>query len=613
VPSAALAPQQASGPPLVRSVEPPNWWVGHALDPIQILVAGSRLTSCNLVSHSPAVTILRQRTNPSGTYLIAYARIDATARPGAVSLTLEGPEGTAPVRFGLLEPLAPTGRFQGITPDDTVYLVMPDRFANGNAANDSARGSYLPPDRSKPFGYHGGDLAGLTARLPYIKDLGFSAVWLTPYYDNDDDGSAYHGYHATDFYSVEEHFGTMAELRTFVDRAHALGLKVVQDQVANHTGDKHPWLKNAPTPTWLNGTEASHLDNKFDIPSVVDPNADSTVRKATLQGWFGNHLPDINQDDPDVAAYLIQNSLWWIEMTGIDAIRQDTMPYAPRPYWAAWMKALKAQRPTMTVVGEVFHGDPKIVSVFQGGATHDGIDTLVDSVFDFPLSYPLVEFFSGKRPGTRVAELLAADALYPNPSMLWPFVGNHDTSRQLALLNGDHRAQRLLQTCLFTMRGVPVLFYGDEIGMPGGNDPDNRRDFPGGFRGDSRDAFAQAGRTSEEQATFENLRGVIALRKGHSALRGQTTKVLVAEARVIVYLREGQDERALVAFNNADVAVPVEVDVAPYFGSDSSLVDVLSRVRIPVQSGRIRMTIPPRSAFILVAGSRSSVASRSRR
>jgi neopullulanase len=594
----AAPPHLAGQGPVVRSVEPPNWWVGHSLDPVQILVGGSGLTGTTLASATPGVSILAQKVNPAGTYLIAYARIAPTAKVGRVSLRIDGPSGGGPVPFDLVEPLDPANRFRGLTPADTVYLVMPDRFANGDATNDVPRGSYLPPDRSRPFAYHGGDLAGLTKRLEYIRDLGFSAIWLTPYYDNDDDGSAYHGYHATDFYAVEERFGTMADVRAFVDRAHALGLKVVQDQVANHTGERHRWLQDAPTPTWLNGTASDHLDNSFDIPSVVDPKADPGVRKATLEGWFGNHLPDINQNDPDAAAYLIQNSLWWVEMTGIDAIRQDTMPYAPRAYWSAWMKALKARRPSITVIGEVFHGDPKIVSVFQGGATHDGVDTLVDSVFDFPLYYPLVEFFSAKRPATRIAELLAADSLYPNPGVLSPFVGNHDTPRQLGLLHGDARAQRLLQTCLFTMRGIPTLFYGDEIGMPGGQDPDNRRDFPGGFAGDERDAFLEAGRTANEEATLRNLRRVIQLRKKHPALRGRTTRVLVAEPRLFAYSRESEGERAIVAINNADVPMQVDVDASGLFPPSSVLVDALSGRPVTLTASRLRTRLPARTAAI---------------
>jgi glycosidase len=588
------APQLA-----VTSVDPPSWWVGHSWSPVQVLVRGTGLAGAKLVSTTPGVTVERQRVNDSGTYLLAYARIDERARPGRASFRVEAPGGAATASLDLLPPVASDGRFRGLDTTDVVYLIMPDRFADGDPSNNGETVAEGLPVRSRPRGYHGGDLKGITKRLPYLKDLGVTTVWFTPIYDNDDAEADYHGYHATDFYAVEERFGTMADLRDLVETAHRLGMKVMQDQVANHTGPTHPWIEGPPTPTWFNGTPESHLDNPYKIESIVKPGADPEVRRATLEGWFANRLPDLNQNDPDAAHYLIQNSLWWIGTTGIDAIRQDTLPYAPRSYWAAWTKAVEAEFPRFTMLGEVFGYTPEAVSFFQGGVARDGIDTGVDQLFDFPLGFALVGYFSRRGTADEVAKVLSADALYPNTSALVPFVGNHDTQRAITLLNGDPRALRLAHVAVMTMRGIPQIYYGDEIGIPGGGDPDNRRDFPGGFAGDPSNAFTAAGRTEQQRVTFENLKRMLALRKAHPALRAGTTRVLVARGPILAYLREAEGERAVVAFNSSDVEVPVEVDLAGVLPDGATLADALSSNMVPTRGGKATFRLGPQSAVVL--------------
>ena len=282
------------------------------------------------------------------------------------------------IPFELLAPLAREGRFQGFSPDDAIYLIMPDRFANGDPANDDPAVSQGLFDRAKPRYYHGGDLRGVIQKLPYLKDLGVTALWLNPWYENVNhlneretyDGQAitdYHGYGATDFYAVEEHFGDLATLRELVDAAHAQGIKVIQDQVANHTGPYHPWVQDSPTPTWYYGTQQKHLANTWQTWTLQDPHATPQLQKATLEGWFIDILPDLNQDDPEVARYEIQNTLWWVGVSGLDGIRQDTLPYVHRRFWREWMAAIKKEYPKLTVVGELLDGDPALVSFFQGG------------------------------------------------------------------------------------------------------------------------------------------------------------------------------------------------------------------------------------------------------
>ncbi len=593
-------PHAQSASPTVGGVDPPSWWIGHSMSEIQLLVRGSNLGGCVLSASSPAVTIIRQQVNDAGTYVIAYARIAPDAKPGDVTLTLRNASGVADTHFGLLALPDRTGRFAGIGPDDVIYLVMPDRFDDGDRLNNGP--NY---DRSNPHAYHGGDFKGLAARLPYLKDLGVTTIWMTPVYDNNDTRSDYHGYGATDCYRVEEHFGTMGDLRALVDQAHRLGLKVMQDQVANHVGATHPWVDSSPTPTWFNGTASDHLDNPFKIDSITDISGDAADRKATLEGWFANKLPDLNQDDPEVAQYLIQNSIWWVDQAGFDAIREDTLPYAPRSFWSQWILALKAEHPNVTVLGEVFHGDPKVVSYFQGGVARDGIDSRVDYLFDFPLGFSMIGFFSRQASAERIGGTLELDTLYPNARGLAPFLGNHDTPRPLALVNGDTNALKLAQTCLLTMRGMPQIYYGDEIAMPGGEDPDNRRDFPGGFAGDTTNCFVATGRTPTQQSVFSNLRTMLALRRGHPSLRGAETRVLAASGTLFVYMRGAAHERAIVALNNGDVELPVDVDCTGVVANNTRMIDALSlQRRVRVTGGRLGFRLPAHTAAIFFVSDR---------
>ena len=270
-----------------------------------------------------------------------------------------------------------------------------------------------------------------------MKDLGVTAIWTTPVYDNVDhlnereryDGAAitdYHGYGAVDFYAVDEHLGDLAKYRELVEAAHGAGLKVIQDQVANHTGPYHPWVADPPTPTWFHGTVERHPKNVWQTWTIPDPHATPDIQRETLDGWFIDILPDLNQDDPDVSRYLVQNALWWVGMTGLDAIRQDTLPYVPRRFWSEWSAALHREYPKLTLLGEMFDGDPALVSFFQGGAVRDGIDTGIDTLFDFPSFYPLRRAFAEGKPLRELAVMLAHDRLYPDASVLVTLSGLHE-------------------------------------------------------------------------------------------------------------------------------------------------------------------------------------------
>jgi glycosidase len=430
----------------VSRVEPPNWWVGHTHNPVRLLISGENLTNGHLVVAAP-FKLGPATVSENCRWLFVDLTIPASASPGEVALGFVSDKNVEQkVPFKLLPRLGPEQKASGMSSDDVVYLVMTDRFANGDASNDNPAGSPGLCDRRKLRRYHGGDFQGVLDHLDYLQELGVTTLWLTPWYDNanqlnfiqqfspDYTNSAqrepsadYHGYGVTDFYAVEEHFGTMELLQKLVRQAHVLGMKVMQDQIVNLTSPYHPWLTNSPTPTWYNGTVKHHLANNFQTWTVTASNPPPDQLRATLDGWFFGILPDLNQNDPEVATYLIQNSLWWLGMTGADVVRQDALPYVPRNYWARWSQELKREFPRLTVLGEMWDGLPRRVAFFQGGSRRfDGIDSGVDALFDFPLYYAMHDVFLAGKPMSRLGEVLAADREYVNASALVTFLGLHD-------------------------------------------------------------------------------------------------------------------------------------------------------------------------------------------
>src|SRR5437588_928678 len=605
----------AAQAPSVEKVEPPSWWAGHSVNPVRVLVRGKNLSGARVEAVGGGIRTGLVRVNERGTYLFVDVSIEPNARPGVRQLRIRSGGGTADAPFEINAPLQRQGRFQGFSPDDVIYLIMPDRFSDGDPSNNDppqSRGLY---NRANKFYYHGGDFQGIINHLPYLKDLGVTAIWLTPWYDNvnhpdeiekKEGGTTtgFHGYGAVDFYGVEEHFGTLSKLRELVDSAHKLGIKVIEDEVRNHTGPYHPWVDDSPTPTWYNGTRASHLKNVFQTWMLHDPYAEEKSRRETMEGWFLDFLPDLNQHDEEVRRYLIQNTLWWIGATGVDGIREDTWQYVPNDFWRDWTAAIRAEYPNFRVFGEVKDGDPVHVSFYQGGVRRfDGVDTGLDSLLDFPLFYPVRRAFGEGQNVREVAQALSKDYLYTNPDMLVTLVGGHDDGRFMSEKGASVAGAKLAHTFILTTRGVPQLYYGDEIGMTGPDEPTTRRDFPGGFAGDARNAFTSAGRTPEEQELFDYIRRVIHLHVELEPLRRGALKDLYVAEQQYAYARTTPRSSAVVVINNDSKAATFEFSVADANLKDGArLEDRLSTLRVEtrVEGGHVRVTMPARSASVLV-------------
>lgn len=603
---------EAAASPTVLKVEPPSWWPAHSIHPVRLLVRGRNLHGAVVKSTRPEVQPRDVRINESGTYLFVSLAIDQAAIPGEYPLRLETPQGAATIPFELRKPLDRSHRFRGLTSDDVLYLIMPDRFSDGDPSNNTpADAPAQASSRALARGYHGGDFRGVIHHLPYLKDLGVTAIWLTPWYDNWNGlhrcdqpwcpYTYYHGYHPIDFYAVEDHFGDLATLQELVEKAHAMGIKVVQDQVANHFGSRHPWLDDAPLPTWIHGTREHHVKNSFQSDLLLSPHAPASARRPLLDGWFADDLPDLNQDEPEVARYLIQNALWWVGMTGIDGIREDTAQYMPRRFLHDLTSALHREYPDFWIVGEVLNFDPVHCSFFQGGhAGWDGIDTGLDSVFDFPTWATSVNVFTGKMPVSSLRGVLKNDALYPDPARLTTLSGNHDLSRFPSFANATAEGAMLHVAYLLATRGIPQLYAGDELGLPGGDDPDNRRDFPGGFPHDPRNAFESGGRTPAEQRMFTWTQSWIRLRRDHPALRTGALIDLGFDTETYAFARQQAEETLVVVINRSPKPRPVRIAAeAVGAGSKPSLQPLHSAGRTAwFPNGTAILEAAPRSAAV---------------
>ena len=492
-----------------------------------------------------------------------------------------------------------------------MYLIMTDRFADGDLAND---GPDHAAERLKPRGWHGGDLRGIAGHLDYLQSLGISTVWITPVYANAGEPESYHGYGATDMFKVDPHFGTLADLKALGAALHARGMKLVLDMVPNHVGAKNPWVEDEPEPDWFHGTAAQHRASQGNFAPLVDPHAAWRDQRDILDGWFADSLPDMNQENPDVAAYLIQNTLWWVEQSGADGIRIDTFPYVGRPFWHAYHAALHAAFPRLTSVGEVFNSEPRITSAFAGGVTRDDLNGEVDTglwtPFDFPTFFALRDVLVHGKPMTELAQVLGEDSLFPHPERLVPFLGNHDTERFLSEPGATEAGMRLGFAILLTMRGMPQIYSGDEIAMTGGSDPENRHDFPGGFPGDTQDAFAAKNRTGAQARMFDWVQHLLQLRAQMPELNRGDEQVLHADDDTLIYVRgvrlgEGcaasPGPRVLVAANKAPTAKQVSFSVEnTSLAGCANFQTKLGSLQKPLigAGGTMSMTVPPGASIV---------------
>ncbi|KAA6460336.1 alpha-amylase [Acidobacteria bacterium AB60] len=548
--------------PVMDKIDPPGWWAGLP-DPM-LLVHGEGFDGAEFRVAGKGIGLRRTQVSANGHWAFLWLET-ANAQPQTVEITARNRFGQAQKAFALAARSQDPQGHRGFHSSDVLYLIMTDRFARGSIEGDKGL------ERDRPRGWHGGDFAGISQHLDYLQQLGVTAVWTTPVASNGTMPDSYHGYAATDLYAVDAHFGSMADYRRLSDALHARGMKLVMDLVPNHLGVQHPWVKDPPAPEWFHGTLEHHIGAQHDFGQLLDPHAARAAWRAITEGWFTDAMPDLNQENPLVSAYLIENAIWWIESAGIDGLRLDTFPYVGRAFWHEFHAELHELYPDLTTVGEIFNRNAEITSFFAGGVVRRGIDTGLDTPFDFPVYFALRDVLLNGRPMTELADVLRQDALYPHPERLVTFLGNHDTMRFFTAGHGSAAKLKLGLGLLATLRGMPQIYAGDEIAMAGGEDPDNRHDFPGGFPGDGRSAFAEAGRNEVEEDVFRWTAGLLALRKTHPVLQNGLEQNLKSTDDVFVFVRAQSEggctadpaqERLLVVVNNSEAKRQIDLPLA---------------------------------------------------
>ena len=606
----------------VDRIDPTNWFVGMKDPSLQLMVYGEGIRSAEVTTDYAGVKVDSIVRLDSPNYLLVYLNLDG-AQPGEMTLNFKNGKQTKKVKYELKAREMSGDKRMGFTNADVLYMLMPDRFADGDPKNNNIKGLYpYSIDRTQPSLRHGGDLEGIRQHLDYFKELGVTALWFTPVLENnspDSNGSSsYHGYATTDYYRVDPRFGTNEEYRRLCDEAHAQGLKVVMDMIFNHCGFEHPWVADMPSHDWLNTPEwlvarkdtttpevnDKYLQTRYKLTPIVDPYASDVDFKETVDGWFVPTMPDLNQKNPHVIKYLIQNSEWWIETVGIDGIRMDTYPYADADAMALWMKTLNDEYPNFNVVGETWVTEPPYTAAWQKDSKIAKKNSYLNTVMDFSF-YDKIN--QAKREDTdgfttgmnRIYNNFVYDYLYPNPSSVMAFIENHDTDRFLG--NGkDSTALKQGLAILLTVNRIPQLYYGTEVLMNGTKEKTDgyvRKDFPGGFPGDTRNAFTAEGRTKAENAMFTWLSRLLHWRQGNDVIIKGSQKQFIPYNGVYVIARQYGGKTVLTVVNGSKKPAALAVKrYAEVIGQAVSAKDILTGNTVSLASD---VQLEPRQTLIL--------------
>jgi glycosidase len=535
--------------PVVNKVEPPNWWAGMKNNVVQLMVYGDELLGATAKSASGLK--IKQVNSFNKNYLFIDIEIPEAIKTGDHKIVITNNGKETLFNYPIFER---SGKKPGgFSVDDVIYLVMPDRFVNGDTENDKVKGLSESIDRGFYDGRHGGDIQGIINKLDYLKDLGFTSLWLTPVVENNTFRS-YHGYSSTDFYNVDARLGDNSLYKKMVSEAQKRGIKIILDHVANHFSKDHIWAKELPHPDWISGSLENPPPPMHHKQGFADINGDSLTIKRVVEGWFTDYMPDFNQSNSFVQNYITQNTIWWIEYAGLDAIREDTFPYNSEGYMADWAKKIRDEYPTINIVAEVWTGEPAFLSYFQSGSkTRTNFDNHITSLTDFGLRDALYAYLEGKESFYKIYSVLAMDNLYKDAHQLVTFVDNHDINRAMFGANDDIRKFKNAFVLLMTTRGIPQIFYGTEIGIKGTDHHGYlRADFPGGWKEDDRDAFTSKGRTPAENDLYDHLKKLIEIRKSNPAFTHGKLTHFPPENDIYVYFREYNGERFMVALNGGN-------------------------------------------------------------
>ncbi|MEC3908884.1 alpha-amylase family glycosyl hydrolase [Tamlana sp. 2201CG12-4] len=538
----------------LQRVEPPNWWVGMENTQLQLLVYGENISSATPSIAYNGVSIKSVSRLESSNYLFINLTISKQTKPGTFEITFRTDKNKKLVyKYELIAKRNRNVEELTIDGSDVMYLITPDRFSNGDPTNDSTDDTIERADRKNPNGRHGGDIKGIINHLDYIENLGVTTLWLNPFLENDQSAYSYHGYGISDFYKTDSRLGTNNDYKTLINFCHARGLKVVMDQVFNHCGTGHWWMNDLPSQDWLNQWD-EFTYSSFTNATVSDPYQSKSDYDLHAKGWFDVNLPDLNLNNPYLANYLIQNSIWWIEYANLDGIRMDTYPYPNnKEVMADWLKTIEEEYPNYYVVAETAMGDKVASYVYwnNGRLNRDGYVSNIKSISDYALYYSMIKVFGKDENIYDLYEILSSDYLYENPFNNKIFNGNHDVARLYTELKKNKDKVKLSMAFIFTTRGIPQVYYGDELFFDSPK-PDGilRYDFPGGWESDQRNAFLEEERTTDEKDLIEYISTILKWRKEAMEIHQGKLKHYKPMDNIYVYFRYYRDEKTMVVINN---------------------------------------------------------------
>lgn len=540
----------------LERVEPMFWWTGMKSPELQLMVYGEKISETNVTLKYPGVELVSTTKVKSPNYLFVDLRLAENVQPGKFEIQfIKGNKVVQTYLYELKAREKGSANRTGFNGSDVIYLITPDRFINGNPNNDWVEGMKEKPNRSNKDGRHGGDIQGIINSLDYLQKIGFTAVWLNPVLENNMTQVSYHGYSTTDFYKVDPRYGTNEEYRQLNDELDKRGMKLIMDMIFNHCGSEHWWMEDLPMNDWIN----NYPDHKITTHRRTvnqDPHASEADRSAMVDGWFVPTMPDLNQRNPFMEKYLIQNSIWWIEYVGLEGIRQDTWPYPDKNMMTTWTKEVLEEYPNFNIVGEEWTMNPAIVSYWQKGKINsDGYECYLPSLMDFPLQNAVS---SGLRNDeswdgglVQIYESLANDFLYPDADNLVIFPDNHDMSRFFVQVGEDVDLLKMGVALFLTMRGIPQIYYGTEVLMrhEGGEHGNIRADFPGGWQGDKVNALTGVGLTTEQKEMQDYTSKIQNWRKNKPVIHYGKLMHFVPQDGVYTYFRYNDNEIVMVMLN----------------------------------------------------------------
>ncbi|MUP40028.1 glycoside hydrolase family 13 protein [Labilibaculum euxinus] len=589
----------------IDHLEPAFWWTGMKNTSLQLLIHGENIADLKPEVNYAGVSIMKVSRVSNENYLFVDLKLSEITKAGSFDILFKkGAKTILKYKYQLLERKEGSAERLSYTPADVMYLITPDRFANGNMANDNVEGLPEGLDREQKDGRHGGDIQGIIDHLDYISDMGFTSIWSTPLLENNQTSYSYHGYAITNYYQIDPRFGTNEDYCKFSKQARKKGIGIIMDIVLNHCGSEHWWMKDLPSMDWINN-EGEFTSCTHKRTTVQDQYASKEDLKQFSDGWFVESMPDLNQRNEFMSKYLIQNTIWWIEYADLYGLRVDTYPYSDSEFLIEWTRRILEEYPNLNIVGEEWSTNPAVVSYWQKGKENkNGYVSNLPSLMDFPLQNALVEGLTEEDTwGTgliKLYEILVNDVQYPNPNNLVIFPDNHDMARVFNQLNKDYDLYRMAMTYVLTMRGIPQIYYGTEVlanSDAGGDHGLLRMDFPGGWEGDEVNAFTGKGMSTQEKEAQDFLKKLLNWRKTSTVIHKGKLMHYTPEHGIYSYFRYTDKGKVMVILNKNTESVHLQTErYHEMLKGNETAKDIISGKIVQLNQG---IEVPARSAIIL--------------